>query len=522
MNLSFLRMVAIVKADFFIRFRRTSTIVTLLLLCLLAYFVVPAPSSGRALMVIADRRALLNSAAISTATAMMCSMLLTIIGFYLVSNSLRRDIQARTGFIIAATSMSNIEYLAGKFLGNIVYLSAITACFILSTMTMHLIRGEAPLQPLVYFTSFLAIVPPGIVFVSAIALLFESVRLLSGKIGDVLYFFVWSFLIGTTAMIGESKMPINFAAFFDITGISIMVSQVMEEANTTHVSIGASGFDQNLPPYIFNGLSLGGTWLAIRLASLSFALPLFAVAFVFFHRFNPDKIKAGEKKSSGNIFTMLNAKLKPLVRWLEALKFGGTQPTLARAIWLDTLLTFILYPITLIVFAVSLVLSFALPHSVLMSGGMPAMFFVLVVVLADVSTREKSGGMTSLMFTVPSIKKHFVWWKLGVALALTLLFTAVPIMRTIPLSMSSALSMSLGTLLIASAATSLGVLSGSPKTFAVCFLLFLYLVLSGASEPALDFAGWYGIATPGVQLAYISISIVLIIMAEIKHRFSLR
>ncbi len=522
MNLSFRRMSAIVKADFFIRFRRTSTIVTLLLLSLLAYLIVPAPSSGRALMVIADRRALLNSAAISVATAMMCSMLLTMIGFYLVSNTLRRDIRARTGFIIAATSMSNLEYLAGKFLGNIVYLSAITACFILSTMVMHLIRGEAPLQPLVYLTSFVAIVPPGIVFVSAIALLFESVRFLSGKIGDVLYFFVWMGLVGISAVIAETKMSANFAALFDIPGISIMVRQVMDEANTTHVSIGANEFDQSLPPYIFNGLSFGKNWLAIRAASLSCALPLFVIAFLFFHRFDPEKISAGEKKSSDNIFTIINIKLKPLVRWLEALKFGGSQPALLRAIWLDMLLTFTLYPITLIAFAASLVVSFALPHSALMSGGMPVMFFVLVVILADVSTREKTAGMTSLMFTVPSIKKHFVWWKLGVAVALTLLFTAVPIVRTIPFSMSSALSMLLGTILIASAATSLGVLSGSPKTFAVCFLLFLYLVLSGAKEPAMDFAGWYGIATPGVQSAYISISIVLIAMAEIKHRLSLR
>jgi hypothetical protein len=42
-------------------------------------------------------------------------------------NALRRDILSRCGYVIASTTMRNSEYLAGKFAGNVVFLSVFTA-----------------------------------------------------------------------------------------------------------------------------------------------------------------------------------------------------------------------------------------------------------------------------------------------------------------------------------------------------------------------------------------------------------
>src|SRR3990172_2553381 len=121
------RILAIVRTDCLIRFRRSSTVVIFLLLCIAAYLWIPDPATGRALMQIDERRALYNSSALSIATASLCTILLGWVGFYMVSNSLQRDVETRTGFVLASTTVRNAEYLAGKFLGNVAFLAAVIA-----------------------------------------------------------------------------------------------------------------------------------------------------------------------------------------------------------------------------------------------------------------------------------------------------------------------------------------------------------------------------------------------------------
>ena len=68
MSDSLSRMIAIVRADFLVRFRRPSTLVVFLLLSAFAYVWIPAPTTGRALIQIDGHRALINSGAIGTGT----------------------------------------------------------------------------------------------------------------------------------------------------------------------------------------------------------------------------------------------------------------------------------------------------------------------------------------------------------------------------------------------------------------------------------------------------------------------
>lgn len=92
-----------------------------------------------------------------------------------------------------------MEYLLGKFLGNVTFLTTFTAGFMLSSMAMLAIRAEAPMEPLVFIRQYLPLTPAAITFVSALAVLFESIRWLSGKLGDVVYFFLWVTSLGVVA-----------------------------------------------------------------------------------------------------------------------------------------------------------------------------------------------------------------------------------------------------------------------------------------------------------------------------------
>jgi hypothetical protein len=45
--------------------------------------------------------------------------------------------------------------------------------------------------------------------------------------------------------------------------------------------------------------------------------------------------------------------------------------------------------------------------------------------------------------------------------------------------------------------------TANPKAFIVLFGMFWYLVLNdGGKNPTFDFAGWYGIATPAIQMTF--------------------
>ena len=125
MKPSLARILAIVRTDFLFRFRRTAAVVALFVVAAGVYLIVPDISTGRTLIQIDGRRVLYNSAAVALGTGTFCALFLSLLGYYLVSNSFRRDIVSRTGYIIAATRVSNAEYMVGKFLGNIVYLTAI-------------------------------------------------------------------------------------------------------------------------------------------------------------------------------------------------------------------------------------------------------------------------------------------------------------------------------------------------------------------------------------------------------------
>jgi len=111
---------------------------------------------------------------------------------------------------------------------------------------------------------------------------------------------------------------------------------------------------------------------------------------------------------------------------------------------------------------------------------------------------------------MPLLKPNFVWWKLFAACTLVLLFTTVPFVRLLIHHPSSALSLLIGSIFLASCATALGIASGNPKTFIVSFLMFLYVVVNdGGKTPGFDFAGWFGVATPAVQIQYVILTIIM-------------
>lgn len=525
--MSLQRLAAIIRADFLIRLRRPSTVVVFLLLSAVPYLWIPSPSTGRALMQIDGRRALYNSAAIGMATAVLATMFVGLVGFYVVSNALRRDVLSRCGFVIASTTMRGSEYIAGKFAGNAVFLSVFTLGFMATSMVMVLVRGEAPLEPWVFARQYLMLVPPSIVFVSAAAILFECTPVLRTKFGDVLYFFLWMMLMGSVVMLMEKGFGEKWAAYFDVSGFGFLFVQMKTLYHTEAMSIGAAPFDAAKGVVVFPGLQGGAGWLIPRLVSAMWPLPLLALARLFFHRFDPARVRAmPNEKTRRSWLGRLNFISKPVARLLVSVGnrlIASGRATFLRSAAADAVTTIAAFPLASLAIGGFAIAALASDAKSLSTGVMPIAFAACAIAIADIASREKRAGTPALVYASPMLRARFVAWKFASALLLTLAFLAVPLGRAVALRPSSALPLAVGVVFTCATATALGVVSANPKTFIVAFLTFWYIATQdkGAS-PELDFAGWFGTATPAVTAAYAAIAVAMLALAHLFHASELR
>lgn len=516
------RIGAILVADGRDRLRRTSTLVTFLAICFAAYLWVPDPAGGLALMVIDGRRVIYNSPAIALSTAVLCSFLLGLFGYYLVSHSIGRDLQRRTGAIIAAAPVRSWEYLLGKGLGNLVFLALLAVGYMASSMAMQLVRSEAPLAPLAYLGHYLFLLPPSLLFTSVVALLFESVPGLSGKLGDVVFFFLWMLLAGLAVAVVQLAPRREVSPLFglDVTGMATSVREIQDQSGTESFSIGASSFDPDREPYPFGGLSFDVRWLGPRALALLVPVPLFFLALWRFHRFDPARTRATARRRGKGYLEKLQGLLRPLTSAVAGRLLAGVgrRPGFAGAVVADAALTLVENPLGGAALVVAAVASLAVPLPALAAGWLPGIFAVMAVLVAGAAGREQSHGTRALIYASPRLRPLFVGWKLAGALALCLLFVAPAALRLAALDPGRVAALLAGTFFVAAAATALGVLTGSPKAFIVLFLSFWYLVLNDrGSTPLLDFAGFYGSATAETVATYLGIAALLLAAAQAVH-----
>ncbi len=503
MNERLRRIGAIVDADVRIRFRRLSTVVMFLIMTIAAYAWVPSPASGRALLQINGQRCLYNSAAIGMATASLSTFIIGLFGYYVISNAIARDARTRCGYVIASTTMGSTDYLIGKFAGNALFLLSFTAAFMVSAMGMLLVRGEAPLQPFIFAKQYALIVPPTVVLVSAVAILFESIPLLSGRFGDLTYFFFWMFVTVFTIVILDKKWAsVGFIGAFDVTGLGYVLDQTRKTLHTTSMSIGASAFDPKKPVFVFQGLQWDWAWLLPRTLSMLLPVPVIALARIAFHRFDPTRVKQSASRHGMNLWSRINRLFafltRPLTRLGTMLIARGGKPSILRSALADALLTISATPliaVAIVVFSIA---------SLSTTSVLPAVFVAMAISIADIASREARAGTTALVWSAPLIKPWYSVWKMLSSMTIAALFLVAPLMRGAGFAAVS------GALFLCGASTFLGLTTKNPKTFTVLFLSFWYLSLNDkGANPWLDFAGFNHAATATTIATYATLALAL-------------
>ena len=88
--------------------------------------------------------------------AMLTGVFLSLLGFYIVNDNVKRDEETRVGQIIATTPLRNSLYMLGNALSNFVVLSTMVIVIMLTALVMQIVRGETlAIKPWALMSPFL-------------------------------------------------------------------------------------------------------------------------------------------------------------------------------------------------------------------------------------------------------------------------------------------------------------------------------------------------------------------------------
>jgi hypothetical protein len=504
--------IAVAVADVRTRLRRPSTGILILVAAVLAWLAIPDPSAGMGLMRVGGVRTLHTSPTVALVTATLLGLVLSLAGFYLVSNTLARDLRTRMATVVAATPVRNVEYLLGKLAGNVAVLVVVTAGAMAAAMAMQVVRGEGPLEPSTYLLYYALLLAPCVAWAATLALAFECAPGLAGAAGDVLYFFVWMLAIPLSIEPWRKVgAPISwFGQCFDFIGIGFVRSQVERLYGRADIAIGYGPADVTRTPIQFPGLDT--TWQAVGTRAWAFAIPLLLlpVALALFRRFDPARTRPLGADSQRSLAANLAALSRPVARPILGI-LDRVSP--------DAALTFRARPTLVLLAAASAALGIVLPTASVRQGLLPALFAVLSGALADVATRERQVGLATIVFATPRHREGFAVWKLLTAALVALILGGVPGARLLFAEPRSGLSALVGLLFLAATSVALGIATGTTKAFTFLSLALWYVALNGKGQgPALDYGGWWAAATPLTQAGWAAATMVAAATAVAAHR----
>jgi hypothetical protein len=485
----------------------------------------PDPSSGNGILSIGGRRAVYTSAALAVATAGLLPILLGLFGFYAVSNAVALDRRSGAGALVGASPVRNAEYLLGKLLGNLALLAIVTLAFSAVVMAVQVVHGEAPLEPFVFLAHLLVVALPALLGVATFALLFECVPFLSGRFGDVAFFFVWTVTLSMPVLLGELDggriQPL--AAALDWNGLGFLITEIQRVTGSGSMNIGWGGGTGGGPAVVFPGFEFSASMIGRRALSFLPPLALLPVALLAFDRFDPAR-RLASASTKASLASRVSALFRPVAaRLLEVVvpaERAATKAGLVRAAFTDLLVTLRLRPLLVVWIPVAGVVALLVPAATAASL-LSVAYALLALLLADVGTREERTGLARVFAATPGAGGRLAAVKLLSAAAAALLLLLPFAAKTTvahPLALPAAVA---GAFFAAALSVALGLASGSPKAFVGLLLALWYVAVNDKGRTAaLDLAGFSGAATPasiaGWLLAAAALSVAALLVARLR------
>jgi hypothetical protein len=462
-------------ADFRERVRRFSFLVIVALAAFLGYQVINGVFELR----LGSYRGLLNAAWIGALMALTLSFFLSLIGFYVVRGNIQQDRQTGVGQILAATPLSKLAYVTGKFVSNTAVLLVVVGVLGLAALAMLLIHGEDKTLDLAQLLlPFLVFATPAALLAAATAVFFECAPMLRQSAGNVIYFFLWLFMI-------------------PFVGGDLLAFTVVEDGMT--VALQAQGADYGggivlgtadaaeMQTFLWTGFD----WLPTarsRLIYVALALLLAALAALPFDRF--DTAQKWPSRFSTKRFTEFFTRLKsvsPIPYSVPATPYAirNTQLTpvtpsanplrlFAALVTAELKLLLKGRPLLWYAGAAGLFVASLLSPLETVRGLLPYIWLWPLLIWSEMGVRETRYRVDQLLFSAPAPLRRQLpaAWTAGVLLAFVLGSGAFVRLLAEPTLLPG---FAAGMLFIPSLALFLGVAAGTERPLQIILLIAWYL-----------------------------------------------
>lgn len=480
--------------DFRDRVRRPVYAVTLLAAVGLGYLAVPDAGGHWTIMDVGGNRGVYNSAYVGAVTALAGALWLTFGGFYVVRSGIARDETTGVGQILAATPLRTSRYLLAKFLSNLLVLASMVGVLVVTALLMQLARGEdRAVRPIALLEPFLLLALPLMAFTAAAALLFETVPLLRGGVGNV----VWFVLAMVLAIGGQSA-----SAPLDGLGVHQVAGSMGAALEAQHGTVDPGGFslgltkvDKPLGTFRWEGFDPSSGFVLGRLALFLAALAVALLPALWFGRFDPARgtgraaavpVVAGEPSVADGT--------EPAgTRWGSAPGvLPRTEPRRAGAFG-----RLLAGEVRILVQGVSrwwwlvaaglTAAGLALPMNAVTGLLLPLSWLWPVLIWSRLGSQQVENGLEVLLGAYPSARRRLLAeWASG--LVLTAVTGVAPLIRMLAAGDGAGTASWVGgAVFVPSLAMALGVVSRSHRLFQAVYLPLWWVLVNNVA--ALDFMG---------------------------------
>lgn len=485
-----------------LRMRRTSTLVAVLAVSMLSWLMIGDPASGSAVLVIENARVLYTSTVLAIGSASLAALVLGLGGFYLVRGRMAEDVRSGAGGVIGATPVGNALFLTGRWVGGVAYLSGLLLAFMCTVLVLHAVRGEGPLQPLVYLQYYALLLLPMVLFAVSCAILFDSFAPLMGKAGDILYFVIWCAQLGIMIAGTSGSHVVPAFVVFDFSGMASCMLLIKQVVATSDVALGGATFDAALAP-----VHLTTAWSAklagLRVVSGILALLPLLPAMLLFHRFSPDKVKASRASARRSPLAVLDALLRPLAGLARPM-FGWSAaiPGPAGRMLGDVALTLVVSPTAIAALVLSVGAALVVPGQGL-GIVLGCALLAWGIMVCDISTRDFTADTEAMTGAAPGGAIERYLRQFGATAILGFMFMGIVALRWAAYQPLRATAVVAGIACLSALATMFGRSSRTSRLFLALFLLAVYIAANVPHIALVDMVGFQGSANAVSISAYL-------------------
>lgn len=514
----------IAKADFLQRIRSYYFLITLAVCVFIIYSFVPAIDAGYRIVSLGNYRGFYNSAWIGSMVA-MCVPFFTLLGFYVINNAVKRDIDTGVGQIIATTRINRIQYLSGKLLSNFAVLLLMLTIIAFMTVVMFLLRGETSklelgklLLPLFILTV------PAMFILASLALFFDSIKILSRGGINIAYFFLWIFIVSSAL----------WSPYTDVFGVNTCLNEITKSVSASHpdwngqsgTGILISGSQASCKVFIWEGMKWTPEIFLQRIFWMCAAFSLVLLASLQFNSFDTVETKAKRRRTwwfmKGQTVLPEHDIAPMRIRYRDLpvakARFSFIKLSVAelRLMLKGRAMLWLLLTAGLWIASVFTPLNIAYKYF------LPLLWFLQTLILSTLGSRELANRCNEYIFSAasPLQRQLPATFSAAVILMLTL---AIPVLLRVFFSGNfyGVYAILTGALFIPAFAIASGILTGGSKLFEVTFTVIVYGILNGV--PFFDFTGAIKEShETGIAHYLLAITILLVILALTGRKYQIR